>query len=74
MSSSKTKSRQASTPTRMSGGKGMLPQSVQEALDAQAVSRDITDPNQTVPVTTYPSGEDLKKVGYTTPRHPVIQM
>ena len=28
----------------------------------QAVSRDITDPNQTVPVTTYPSGDDLKKV------------
>ena len=46
----------------ISGGKGMLPQSVQDALDAQAVSRDITDPNQTVPVTTYPSGDDLKKV------------
>lgn len=46
----------------IAGGKGMLPQSVQDALDAQAVSRDITDPNQTVPVTTYPSGDDLKKV------------
>ena len=46
----------------MAGGKGMLPQSVQDALDAPAVSRDITDPNQTVPVTTYPSGDDLKKV------------
>ena len=46
----------------ISGGKGMLPQSVQDAIDAPAVSRDITDPNQTVPVTTYPSGDDLKKV------------
>lgn len=44
------------------GGKGMLPQSVQDAMNAPAVSRDITDPNQTVPVTTYPSGDDLKKV------------
>ncbi len=46
----------------MPGGKGMLPQSVQDALDATPVNREITDPNQTVPVTTYPSGDDLKKV------------
>jgi uncharacterized protein YukE len=49
-------------PNSITGSKGALPQSVQDALDAQAVNREITDPNQTVPTTTYPSGDDLKKV------------
>ncbi|BBW99461.1 hypothetical protein MMOR_03980 [Mycolicibacterium moriokaense] len=46
----------------MTGGKGMLPQSVKDALDAPAVSRAIAGPDQTIPVTTYPSGDDLQKV------------
>ncbi|MCT7661229.1 TPR repeat region-containing protein, partial [Mycobacterium deserti] len=44
------------------GGTGMLPASVKDAIEAQAVSREHTDPNLPVPVTTYPSGDDLKQV------------
>lgn len=46
----------------INGSQGALPQSVQDALSGAPVVREITDPNQTVPVTTYPTGDDLKKV------------
>ncbi|MEH3132974.1 MAG: EspA/EspE family type VII secretion system effector [Mycolicibacterium neoaurum] len=46
-----------------SGSAELLPESVQQAINAAPVTRDFpTDPDSTTPVTKYPSGEDLRKV------------
>ena len=49
--------------TEVSGNKNLLPASVQHAIDTNPVSRDYPmDPESTTPITTYPTGDDLRKV------------